>query len=114
MSIVIIIFLGLMVLLFTAFFNFDKIVKIEHQKYNQEWIKDGKPMGFFWRSSQYTWFSSALALQRLSFRWLFTTPPWIRSDSEGLLYLKRLRMFVLCFNIGIIVWFVISMLIIEK
>jgi len=112
--IVFIIFFGLMVLLFTAFFNFDTIVKIEHEKYNHEWIKDGKPIGFFWRSSQCTWLSSAMALQRLSFRWLFTTPPWIRNDSDALLHLKRLRLFVLFFNVGIIAWFVISVLIIDK
>jgi hypothetical protein len=103
-----------MVLLFAAFFNFDKIVKIEHEKYSQEWINDGKPKGFFWRSAQCTWLSSAMALQRLSFQWLFTTPTWIRIDSEALLHLKRLRMFVLFFNVGIIVWFVISILILEK
>jgi hypothetical protein len=47
MDITFTIFLSLMVVLFFAFVNFDKLVKIEYRKYRAEWIKDGKPRGFF-------------------------------------------------------------------
>jgi hypothetical protein len=46
------IFLALMGILIYAFFNFDRLVKIEYQRHNEDWIKDGKPIGFFWRAPE--------------------------------------------------------------
>ena len=111
MTIILGIFIGLMGVLLFAFFNFDNLVKIEYRKYRDEWTIDGKPRGFFWRPRESTWFSSSIAMQKLSFRWLFKTPQWMSNDPEAIYRLKRLRLFVLIFNIGIVVWFIISMII---
>ena len=100
-----------MVVLFFAFVNFYKLVKIEYRKYRAEWIKDGKPRGFFWRPPESTWFASSIAMQGLSWKWLFKTPQWMSGDPEAIYLLKRLRLFVLIFNIGIVVWFIISIII---
>ncbi len=97
-----------------AFFNFDVLVKIEHRKYRDEWNFDGKPRGFFWRPVESTWFSSSIAAQKLSLRLLFKTPNWVHNDIEAMSRLKRLRLSVLIFNVGIVVWFIISMIISGK
>jgi hypothetical protein len=110
MTIVLSIFIGLMGVLLVAISNFDSLVKIEYRKYKDEWIIDGKPHGFFWRPSESTWFSSSIAMQKLSFRWLFKTPQWISNDPEAIYRLKRLRLFVLIFNIGIVIWFIINII----
>jgi hypothetical protein len=107
-------FLGLMVILFLAFFNFDAIVKIEYQRHKDDWIKDGKPIGFFWRSPESSWFSSAFAMQGLSLRLLFKTPRWVDNEPAAMACLKKLRKLVLIFNIGVIVWAILSMVIYQR
>jgi hypothetical protein len=108
------IFLALMGVLLFAFFNFDVLVRIEYRKYKDEWIIDGKPRGFFWKPPESTWFSSSIAMQKLSFRWLFKTPQWMSNDPEAIDRLKRLRLLVLIFNAGIVVWLIFSMIISGK
>jgi hypothetical protein len=94
MTIILGIFIGLMGVLLFAFFNFDNLVKIEYRKYRDEWTIDGKPRGFFWRPPESTWFSSSIAMKKLSFRWLFRTPQWMTNDPDAIYRLKRLRIFV--------------------
>jgi len=113
MIIIITILLTLVVVLLMAFANFDKLVKIEYKKYKEEWIRDRKPRGLFWKPSEITWFAigSSLATQRLSMKWLFKTPEWVTNDLEAKEYLRKLRLYVLIFNVGIIVWAVIGTII---
>lgn len=114
MPIIIAMVLGLAVLLIYAFTNIDKLVQIEYKKFKEEWTKDGKPRGFFWRSPECSWFASSIAMQKLSFTWIFKTPQWMRTDFEANNHLRRLRLFVLLFNNGIVVWFTIAMIIIRN
>jgi len=108
------IFLALMGILLYAFINFGRLVKIEYQRHNKEWIRDGKPMGFFWRFPESSWLSSSFAMQKLSMQWLFKTPDWTNNDAEARDRLRKLRRLLLIFYVGIIIWFVICMLIYEK
>ena len=69
----------------------------EHAKanHNQPWIEAGSPM-----------YASAWSPPRGSavvraFTWIFSTPPWLRSDSEARRLLRRLRILV-CTGWGII------------
>ena len=114
MSIVIIIFFGLVAFLFLAFTNFDQLVKIEYNKYKEQWIKDGKPIGFFWRPPESNWFGSSIAMQRLSMRWIFRTPNWATGDPQAKIYLRKLRIFVLTWNVGMIIWFMVTMRLLLK
>jgi len=108
------IFIGLMCILLFAFFSFDKLVKIEYRKYINQWNIDGKPRGFFWRPPESSLFSSSIAMQILTFRWLFRTPEWMRNDTEAVYWLKKLRLSALVFNAGIVVSFLIIMIITGK
>lgn len=103
-------FLCLMVVLLIAFHRFDRLVKIEYEKYRNEWIADRKPRGFFWRPSESPLVSGSFAMQVLSMKWLFRTPAWAVEDSEAKERLKELRLYVLIFNIGIIIWAVFGVM----
>ena len=103
------IFLGLIPILILAFLNFDRLIKIQYEKYREQWTLDGKPRRFFAASSEGPWIRGWIATYRLSFSWLFKMPEWVRNDHEARKSLKKLRLLVLIWNIVIIVWFVISM-----
>ena len=105
-----VIFIGLMFLLLLDFINFDRLVKTEYEMDRKQWVVDGKPFGFFWRPSESTMFSSGIAMLRLSMYWLFKTPQWIRHDVKAQKALRNLRIHTLIFNVGIIVWFAITII----
>jgi chromosome condensin MukBEF MukE localization factor len=102
-------FLALMVLLFFALRTFDSLVKIEYKRHNQDWIRDGRPKGFFWRAPGASLISGSVAAQKLSFLWLFRSPHWTDDDNEAKMYLKRLRRLVMLFYLGVVAWLVIIM-----
>jgi hypothetical protein len=110
MTISFIIFIGLCVILFLSFVHFDRLLKIEYEIYREQWVTDGKPFGIFWRPSESTIFLSLIAMWRLSLYWLFKTPEWIRNDVKAQKSLRKLRIFTLIWNVGIIVWFAITII----
>ena len=72
MLIVALVSLGvLLVVLFSSFVAFDKLVKSEYTLHHRSWIADGKPAGFFWRPKESDPFIGQFARLRLSFSWLF-------------------------------------------
>lgn len=107
----VILLLALFVILFMAFINFDRLVQTEYKLYRDSWIQDGKPRGFFWKPPKSSLISGWFAMQRLTFSWLFKTPNWVQSDIKATSLLRNLRKYVLIWNIGIIMWAMISMLI---
>jgi len=80
--------------LFYAFAMVDRLVKAQYEGHRDAWFADGQPRGFFWQAPECKWFRSALALQRLSLVWLFTTPPWARQSPACQSWLKQLRLSV--------------------
>jgi ferric iron reductase protein FhuF len=109
MNIIILIFLGLIPILLLAFLNFDKLVKIEYEKFKTNWIDDGKPRGFFWKPTESNWFSSSFAMQQLAMYWLFKTPDWINNELKAKEALQKLRIYVLIWNIGMVMWVLLSL-----
>ena len=93
-----------------GFVNFDRLLKIEYEIYREQWVADGKPFGIFWRPSESTIFLSLIAMWRLSLYWLFKTPEWIRNDVKAQKHLRKVRIFTLIWNVGIIVWFAITII----
>jgi hypothetical protein len=91
-------------LLLNSFLTFDRLVKAEYAFNRTAWEADGKPNGFFWRAPERTIFGSDWARTRLSFAWLFTTPPWMNNSTDYAALLKRFRIGVLVWNIfGLVV-----------
>jgi hypothetical protein len=93
---------GGMAVLLSAFACFDYLVRWEYQHHRDHWDADGKPDGFFWRAPECKFWSSDIAKKRLSFRWLFRTPPWAREATVCRRCLFGLRTLVLLWNAAIL------------
>jgi hypothetical protein len=91
---------GILALLY-AFSRFDRLVRWQYEHHNDEWQRDGRPAGYFWRAAECTAWSSGIAMQRFSLVWLFKPPAWLKDSSECRLWLKQLRISVLAWNLGI-------------
>jgi hypothetical protein len=102
------IFLSLITVLIAAFVVFDKLVRLEYFSHRSNWLKDGKPHGFFWVPPESLmaggWlvrFGSSVASQRKLIVWLFSTPDWMRRDERALRLVFWLRILVISWNVGI-------------
>ncbi|SRR6266702_3372886 len=89
-----------------AFLMFDRLVRAEYEHDRVAWEADGRPRGFFWRAPECTWLRSAWSINRLSWRWLFTTPSWAAKSPDCREALTRLRVAVAVWS-GFIVCLVI-------
>jgi hypothetical protein len=90
-----------------GFISFDRLLRIEHEQNRPAWEVDGRPAGFFWRARECSWMRSDLARGRLAFVWLFRTPSWVSDSAASTVALRRFRLAVLIWNIGVLLWLVI-------
>lgn len=100
----------LFLVLFSAFFVFDQIIRLEYKMYRRNWDEDGRPHGFFWIPKESKglggWVvkgGSTLARNRLALRYLFSTPEWVRQDKNAKRLLLWLRILVFTWNAGILI-----------
>ena len=100
-------FVSLIAVLLYAFVLFDRLLRAEYEQHRPVWETDGRPSGFFWRAQECDFLLSKLARLRLTFAWLFRTPPWVASSPTLVAMLRRHRFAVLVWNIGVLVLFVI-------
>ena len=73
------------------FYCFDRVVRFEFKNYKNEWIKDGKPYGFFWTSKESTYWQGCISRNACLEKWLKENPEWIQNDSKVTHLLNRLR-----------------------
>jgi ferric iron reductase protein FhuF len=98
-------FFLLIPLLIWAFNTFDNLIKLEHEKFHQQWIKDGQPPGMFWRpEGSRPSFQGGFATQKSMLILLFRKPEWIAENAQACILLKKYRILVLAWNAGIIMW----------
>jgi hypothetical protein len=98
-------FLLLVPLLIWAFNTFDNLIKLQYEKFHQQWIKDGQPSGLFRRpDGRLPSFHGGIATQKSMLILLFNKPEWIASSAQASKLLKKYRILVLAWNIGIILW----------
>ena len=94
---------------FRAMFALDKLVKYEYENLPEQWEKDGQPHGMFWRpkGKKTNLFNRFIRGNPgfVFFRFVFTTPNWVKESSEPTSYIKQLRKFTLFWNIGVITLF---------
>jgi hypothetical protein len=81
---------------------FDCLVRWEYEHHREEWERDGKPDGFFWRTEGRTFWKSDMAKKRLSVAWLFVTPSWAATAPECRRWLQHLRVATLIWNAAIL------------
>jgi hypothetical protein len=99
--------IALLAVLISAFYFLDRLIRHEYQFHRDAWDRDGRPVGYFFRPPESSWFHSGLAFQRCAFGWLFYTPQWTRGDATARTLLSRLRWCVLVWNIGIVTFFLL-------
>jgi hypothetical protein len=98
-------FFLLIPVLIWAFITFDNLIKLEYEKFHQQWIKDGQPSGLFWRPDGCPpSLHGGIATQKSMLLLLFNKPEWIASSGQARKLLKKYRILVLAWNIGIILW----------
>jgi hypothetical protein len=103
----------LLPVLLGAFVTFDQLIRREYAAHRADWERDGRPHGFFWRppvTDRPDWLARAgwsLAQWRVM-GWLFRTPLWAATDSRAVRLLRRLRILVLVWNVGIGVGVVVA------
>ena len=82
----------------------DRLIHLEYSNWRKEWLKDGRPHGFFFVPPESKTFSgvfvslrSSRALRTVFYEWLFTTPDWMlrQSTARWLLLAHRCLIFVL-------------------
>jgi len=103
MSISFIILIGLILIMLVDFLCFDRLLKTEYEKHKEQWIKDGKPRGYFWWPYESPLFTGYIAQLRLTIHWLFKTPQWIKHDVKARKTLQINRICTLIVYVGILV-----------
>ncbi len=85
-------------LLIHMLWTFDQLVRLEHEFYQGNWRKDGKPNGFFWTAREnanrkWLWvgFRSYFARDRCLFAWMLSSPLWIKEDEKANILIRRIR-----------------------
>ena len=96
--------LPLIAALMYAFVLFDRLVRAHYENHRDDWEKTGRPAGFFWRAVECHSYRSHLARARLSLVWLLRTPAWIAHSPALAVTLRRLRLAVVTWNVGILTW----------
>jgi hypothetical protein len=85
-------------LMLSAFYFFDRLVKIQYSDFRDEWKRTGAPHGFFWFPKESA--SSLKVLPRASstrartkslFSWLFRTPEWIKENQAARAHIFKMR-----------------------
>ncbi|MCI0551469.1 MAG: hypothetical protein L0287_10970 [Anaerolineae bacterium] len=98
---------GHFVLLISAFITYDLILKLEYSSYRIYWESDGQPFGFFWIAPEKRKFfilpiaqiKNQFARDKLSRKWLFSTPEWMINDARALQLVSRYRWLILLWTI---------------
>lgn len=96
-----VIMLPLFLVLLTAFITFDSLVKLQHARYPDAWQAAGSPWGFFWRPRG-SGFAGSFWRGWLSMKWTLVTPEWARADDRARSLLRRMRICVAVWNVGVL------------
>jgi hypothetical protein len=106
MSLQLIVIILLIPILIWSFNTFDNLMKLEYEKFHQQWLKDGQPPGLYWRPVGYRpSFQSGFATQKSMLILLFRKPEWVASSDQASNLLKKYRILVLTWNVSVILWF---------
>lgn len=107
---------ALLPVLVASFVTWRRLVRHEYTAHRTDWERDGRPVGMSWRPAEV---GSLGPLSQLSVSWathramlvlLFRTPAWAADDPLAVRLMRRLRLFVLIWNVGVITTFAVGLL----
>jgi hypothetical protein len=91
---------GVMLFISAVFYQmilFDRLVKWEYEHHREQWERDGRPVGYFWKADECGFWSGDNAKKRVEFLWIFRTPRWISESPVCQRWLvKRRAIFIMC------------------
>ena len=70
---------------------FDCLVRWEYEHRREQWERDGKPSGFYWRPKECVFWLSNSAMHRLVGAFIYSTPDWVAERPECRRWLALLR-----------------------
>ena len=94
--------------LLAAFVTWDRLIQHEYAAHRPDWERDGRLVGMFWRPPETEVLGPVSSLRvswathRAMFGWLFSTPAWAADDPEAVRLMRRLRLLVLVWNVGLL------------
>jgi hypothetical protein len=100
-----VIILVVVVVAATVLYNmwlFDCLIRWEYEHHREEWERDGKPDGFFWRAKDCKFWSSDMAKKRITGAWLLKTPAWASKSPECRRWLAHVRVIALVASIVVL------------
>jgi hypothetical protein len=80
-----------------AFWLFDRLLRLEHDRYPKEWARDGAPIGFFWVPPGARATKGSLIRGFVALKWMFCTPIWAAQDFNAKHLLFQFRTFYAVF-----------------
>lgn len=92
-----------------SFVLFTRLVRFLHDRYPDEWIRVGKPVGFFWRPAEYrSWnlsdqWRSGFATNWASKVWVLRKPEWIKRSPDTERVFAR-------FRAAVLIWYLVFFL----
>jgi hypothetical protein len=90
-----------------AMLTFDSLVLIERERFPEVWASDGMPIPFYRARHEFArTVSAGMASNKLSLLWLFSTPPWVRSDADAARLLRRMRILAAIWNFAFVPLFI--------
>jgi hypothetical protein len=81
----------------------DRLVQWEYEHHRDQWERDGKPSGFFWRAKECTSWSSRIAKNRVSGAWLYKAPCWVAASPECRRWLAQARIISIVATMAILI-----------
>lgn len=96
-------FLLLLSVFLYAHWLFDQLVRLEYRFHRQDWLRDGKPGGFFWAPSESGLWTGTYARNHCWRVWNFITPSWMEQDATALRILRQYRWAGRIWIIGLII-----------
>ncbi len=114
MPLQIVVIIVLIPILIWSLNTFDNLMKLEYEKFHDQWLKDGQPPGLYWRpAGHHPSFQSGFATQKAMLVLLFRRPEWVESSGQAKILLTKYRILVLTWNISIIIWFFARFAVVE-
>ena|ERR1043165_4520406 len=89
---------GISAILYSSWL-FDRLARYEYEHHREQWERDGRPIGVYWRPSETTIFRSRAGKNWWRLAWLFHTPRWARSSSQCRAWLLQIRCITLLWGV---------------
>ena len=86
---------------------FDRLVRWEYEHHREQWERDGKPSGFYWRPKECVFWLSHSAMHRLAGVFIFRTPEWAAERPECRRWLALMRAAMLAGVVGTVFFAVV-------